>query len=215
MRSIPALLVPIIIVGGIATGLGTPTEASSLAVAFALLLAVGLYRNVSGRGVLELVGQSAVMAGMLVFIISLAAAFTEMLTLATIPQQLADALGSITGEAWLFLVIVVLALIVMGAVLEGLPAILVLAPILMPLADDYGIDQLHFGIVMLIALGIGAFAPPIGIGMYTACAVTDSKIEQVMKPMLPYLVTLVVGVLIVAFVPFLCLALPEALGLGR
>jgi tripartite ATP-independent transporter DctM subunit len=214
VRSVPAGLVPVIIVGGIVTGFGTPTEASSLAVVYALLLTF-LYRYSRPRDIVHLLREASLLAGMLLFIISTAATFSEAMTLATIPQRLGGALGDVTGEAWLFLLICVPVLILLGAVLEGLPAILVLAPILMPVAVGYGIDELQFGILLLTALGVGAFAPPIGIGMYTACAVTGTTMEQVFRPMLPYLITLFVGLLLVAFVPFFSTWLPGVFGLGN
>jgi tripartite ATP-independent transporter DctM subunit len=213
-KSAPAGLVPVIIVGGIVTGIGTPTEASTLAVVYGLLVALVLYRVARPRDVLRLVGDAAVLSGMLIFIICTAATFSEAMTLAQIPQRIGEAIGSIAPTAWLFMLITIPVLVILGSILEGLPALLVLTPILMPVAVGYGVDELQFGIVLLIALAIGAFAPPIGIGMYTACAVTGTTMDKVMRPMVPYLITLVLGLLLVAFVPAFSLLLPDALGFG-
>jgi TRAP-type C4-dicarboxylate transport system permease large subunit len=115
----------------------------------------------------------------------------------------------------LFILGSVVVLIVLGSLLEGLPALLILAPLLLPLAAQVGVSALHYGILLLIAMGIGAFAPPVGVGFYVACAVARTPLERSARAMLPYPVVLALGLLMVTLFPWFTLALPGALGLGR
>ena len=209
--ALPALAIPVIIVGGIVGGIATPTDSSSFAVVCALFLAL-LYHKVPMRNLVSLFGVSARLTGMLLFILCTATALTQALTLALIPQRVADGLQAIAHDKWSFLLISIAILIVMGAALEGLPAILIFGPLLLPVADAYGIDPLQYGIVLLLSLGIGSFAPPIGIGLYAACSVSKTSIESSIKPILPYLGILIVGVVVIAFVPWFSLFLPHRFG---
>lgn len=209
--ALPALSIPVIIVGGIVGGIATPTDSSSFAVVCALILAL-LYRKAPTWNLVRLLGDSARLTGMLLFILCTATALTQALTLALIPQRVAGGLQAIAHNKWSFLLISIAILIVMGAVLEGLPAILIFGPLLLPVAADYGIDPLQYGIVLLLSLGIGSFAPPIGIGLYAACSVSRTSIESSVKPILPYLGILIVGVVVIAFVPWFSLFLPHHFG---
>ena len=107
------------------------------------------------------------------------------------------------------------ALIVLGSLLEGLPAILILAPLLVPLAPQAGVDPLHYGIVLLVAMGIGAFLPPLGVGFYIACAVVRADVDRATRAMVPYFLVLVLGTVVVAFVPWFTLAVPHLLHLAK
>ena len=208
------LLMPTILFVGILFGIATPTEVSSFAVVYGLVLSVAVYRELGGRAFLRIVTECAQISGMILFILGAASSFSWVLTIAYLPQRLVDILQSVHGTQWLFLVGSSVLLIVIGSILEGLPALLILAPLLMPIAEQVGISQLHYGIVLLIAMGIGAFVPPVGVGFYVACAVCDTNIERTARVMLPFMVVLCVGLLIVAFVPWFTLVLPRALNLG-
>jgi tripartite ATP-independent transporter DctM subunit len=210
VRALPALVIPVLLVGGIVSGIATPTEVSSYAVVYGLVLAMFVYRKVDLRKLRQLLVDAAALTGMLLFIITTASAFSFGLSVALIPQRLTGVLGLLHGQTQVFIVFTVLALLVMGAVLEGLPAILIFAPLLVPLVPEFGINPLHFGIVLLIAMGIGSFAPPIGIGFYVACAISKTTVELATRPMLPYLAVLVVALLIVALFPDVTLVLPRA-----
>ena len=133
----------------------------------------------------------------------------------TLPQRLVEILTSVHESHWLFMLGSILLLIVVGSILEGLPALLILAPILMPIAVQVGISPLHYGIVLLIAMGIGLFMPPIGVGFYVSCAVCETTIEKSTRAMIPFLVVLFLGLLLVALVPWFTLFLPAIFGLGR
>jgi len=159
------------------------------------------------------VSDTAVKGGMILFITSTASSFAYTLTAAGIPTEIAELMIKMAGHtSWLFMLASLLILVVMGALLEGLPALLVFAPILMPLAPQFGVSPVQYGIVLLIAMGIGCFAPLIGVGMYISCSVTGTKVEAASRAMVPYAILLFVGLLLVAFVPWFSLVLPRMFG---
>lgn len=212
-RASPPLLMLVILFGGILWGIGTPTEVSSFAVVYGLALAVLGYHALNLRGFMELVVDAGAMAGMVLIIIAGASGFSWVLTIAQLPQEIVSSLTALHVGAPLFLILSIVFLIVMGAVLEGLPALLVLAPLLIPTAMQEGIDPLHYGVLLIIALGLGFFSPPVGAGLYVACAVGRASVEETTKSFLPYFCILLLGLLAIAFVPWFSLALPHAFGL--
>jgi TRAP-type C4-dicarboxylate transport system permease large subunit len=150
---------------------------------------------------------------MVLFILGAASSFAWSLTVANLPHRLVSILSGMHQSQWVFMLASIVLLIVTGLVLEGLPALLILAPILLPIASRVGINQLHYGIVLLIAMGIGAFMPPVGVGFYFACAVCETTIEKSSREMIPYIIVLCIGLLIVALVPWFTLFLPMQFGL--
>ena len=214
LRAVPALLVPVILVGGIVTGVATPTEVSTFAVIYGLLVAL-LYRMLSGRGLWELASEAAASSGMILFITAMASAFSWTLAIAQVPQAIAAALSALPGGGWVFLLGSAAAIVVMGALLEGLPALLIFGPLLVPVAAKVGVDPLQFGIVLIVAMGVGAFLPPIGIGAYVACSVAGADLTKMIRAAVPYLVALGVGIVLIALVPEISLWLPRQLALSH
>ena len=209
----PALLVPLMLVVGIATGFATPTEISSVAVMYGLVLSVVLYRELTWYKLWRSISDTGVKAGMILFITATASTFAYTLTSAGIPTRIAELMIEVAGRSsWIFMLASLLVLVVMGALLEGLPALLVFAPILMPLAPKFGVSPIQYGIVLLISMGLGCFAPIIGVGMYISCSVTGTKVEPASRAMMPYAVILFLGLLLVAFVPWFSLVLPRLFG---
>jgi tripartite ATP-independent transporter DctM subunit len=214
MAAVPALLVPALLVVGIISGTATPTEISAAAVVYALVLATFFYREMTWEKFWKTVSDTAVKSGMILFITSTASSFSWTLTAANIPQSIAKLMVSVAGHSdWLFMTATVIILIIMGALLEGLPALLVFAPILMPLAPIFGIPPLQYGIVLLLAMGLGCFFPIIGVGIYISCSVTNTKVEDTSRAMMPYVVVLFIGLLLVAFVPWFSLIVPQLMHL--
>jgi tripartite ATP-independent transporter DctM subunit len=215
IRSLPAMLpalsVPVLLVGGIVSGFATPTEVSAVAVVYALALAVLLYREVPLPKYRDIFRDAAAMSGLVLLLVSSAAAFAWSLALAQLPDQLVGILQQVGSRPEVFLLLSVLAMIILGAVLEGLPAIIIVAPVLVPMAVLLGINPLQYGVLLIICMGIGHFAPPIGIGLYVACPVMDASFGNASRKMLPYLGVLVVCAVIVAFVPGLSTWLPGVL----
>ncbi len=208
------LLMPVMLFAGILTGVATPTEVSSFAVVYGLFLAIVLYRELGLRSFTRTVVDSAALSGLVLFILAAASGFSFSLTIAYVPQRLVELLHGVNDSAPLFLVGSLVLLVVVGSLLEGLPALNVLAPLLLPIAGQIGLSELHYGILLIIAMGIGAFVPPAGVGFYVCCAVMQTDIEAASRVMVPYLAVLIVGLLIVTFVPWFTLSLPRAFGFG-
>jgi tripartite ATP-independent transporter DctM subunit len=208
------LLMPVILFAGILLGIGTPTEVSSFAVIYGIVLAGLIYRELGAREFLRCIIDCAAISGMILFILAAASSFSWVLTVAYLPQRLVEILTGVHESQWLFMLGSILLLIVVGSILEGLPALLILAPILMPIAGQVGISPLHYGIVLLIAMGIGLFMPPIGVGFYVSCAVCETTIEKSTRAMIPFLIVLFLGLMLVALVPWFTLFLPAIFHLG-
>jgi len=208
----PSLVVPVFLVGGIMAGVATPTEISSVAVVYALALSMLCYREMGPRSFWNTVVQTCTTSGMILFIISSAFAFSWSLSVVNLPDKIGAALLSIGGgSTWLFLLGTVMILIITGAVLEGLPALLIFGPMLMPIAVKLGIDPLQYGIILILSMGFGTFSPPIGIGVYVTCGMVETSMEEITRKLAPYLIVLFLGILVVTFVPWFSLAIPRAL----
>jgi tripartite ATP-independent transporter DctM subunit len=205
------LVMPVIMVIGIRFGFATPTEVSAVAVLYGLILAFVIYRAVDIKALFSIAVESCLLAGMVLFIIAAAFSFAWTLTAANLPANLAALLHSIGDNAIVFILGSILLLIVVGSLLEGLPALIILGPLLMPIASQYGIDIIHYSMIMILAMGVGIFIPPIGIGFYVSCSVSESRLEATSAAMVPYLIVLVLGVLVVAFVPSVTLVVPHLL----
>ncbi len=214
VRAFPALLVPVILVVGIVGGIATPTEVSSFAVMYAIVIALSVYQSLGVRGLLTAMGHAAVTSGMILFMVAAGGAFSWALTIGGLPDLITRFLNSLGGSAVVFMVMSMLTLIIMGSILEGLPSLLIFGPLLLPLAGSYGINALHFGIVLIIAMGIGTFIPPFGICYFVTCSVLESTVEEATSRFLPYLAIIFVGFIVIAAVPWFSLALPAALHLS-
>jgi tripartite ATP-independent transporter DctM subunit len=208
------LLMPVILFGGILFGMATPTEVSSFAVIYGLALAGLIYRELGFRAFVRGVIDCALVSGMILFIMGAAASFSWTLNIASLPQRLVEILSTINNSHLLFMVVSMLLLIAAGSILEGLPALVILGPILLPIASQVGVSQLHYGIVLVIAMGIGAFMPPVGVGFYVCCAIMGTSIERSTRAMIPYVIVLCLGLLVVALVPWFTLYLPLKFHLG-
>lgn len=199
---------------GFKSGFATATEISAFAVAYALVVGSVVFRELSFTSAAHSFVQGATRAGLVLFIVAAAQSLAFTLTLQQVPHAVGDfMLGlSKTSGTWLFILLAIGVLIVMGSVLEGAAALIIFGPLLLPVAAQLGIDPLHFGVVLVIAMGIGLFAPPLGLGLYGACLIGNVPIEQTVKPIMGYLGLLFLCLLVIAFVPWLSTALPRAFG---
>ena len=212
LNAILPLLMPGMLLAGILLGLATPTEIAALAVVYGLVLSMLVYRELTIAGFLRALESTATLTGVLMFIFAAASAFSWVLTIAYLPQRLVDLLAAGHASAAFFMLGSIALLIFVGVLLEGLPSLNVLAPLLLPIAVKLGFSGLHFAIVLIIAMGIGGFMPLAGVGFYVCCAVMRCDIEPASRAMLPYLAVVLAGLLIVAFVPWFALALPNHFG---
>jgi tripartite ATP-independent transporter DctM subunit len=212
LGAILPLLMPGTLLAGILLGVATPTEIAALAVVYGLMLASILYREMTLRGFVRIAVDTAALTGVLLFIFAAASSFSWTLTVAYLPQRLVSLLQSVGESQTIFMMCSIVLLILVGVLLEGLPSLNVLAPLLIPIAGKLGLSELHYALVLIIAMGIGGFMPFAGVGFYVCCAVMRCDIETASRAMLPYLIMLIAGLLIVAAVPWFTLALPHYFG---
>jgi TRAP-type C4-dicarboxylate transport system permease large subunit len=185
---------------------------AAFAVLYGLVLAVPLYREMNFSRFMRAVADTAALTGVLLFIFAAASGFSWTLTIASVPQRFVELLHSSGNSTAVFMVGSIVLLIVIGVLLEGLPSLNVLAPLLLPIAGKLGLSELHYALVLIIAMGVGGFMPLAGVGFYVCCAVMRADIEAASRAMMPYLGVVLIGLLIVAFVPWLTLFLPHYFG---
>lgn len=210
-----ALMMPLIIFGGILGGVFTATEAAVVATVYALVVGMFVYRQISIAKLPSILLNASVSTAMVMMLVGGATIFSWVLTTQQVPRQLAQTMLQVSGSPAVFLFVSVVVMVVLGAVLEGLPALIILAPVLFPVSAQFGVNPLHFGIVMIAAMGIGMFIPPIGVGMFIACSIARIRIEQAARPFMPYLAMLLLGLLVITYVPWFTLVLPDLLLGGR
>lgn len=199
---------------GFKSGFATATEISAFAVLYAIVVGAGVFRELSWRALVHSFIHAATRSGLVLFIVAAAQALAFVLTLQQVPHAVGDFMVALSHSSgtWLFLLFSIAILIVMGSVLEGAAALIIFGPLLVPVAVKLGVDPLHFGVVLVIAMGIGLFAPPLGLGLYGSCLIGKVPIEQTIKPILGYLGLLFLCLLVIAFVPAISTALPRAFG---
>jgi tripartite ATP-independent transporter DctM subunit len=206
-------LITIIFVG-FKSGFATATEISAFAALYALAVGGIAFRELGWRAAVQSMVLAATRSGLVLFIVAAAQSLAFVLTLQQVPHLLGDLLIGLsqTSGTWLFMLLSIAILIVMGSVLEGAAALIIFGPLLVPVAAKLGIEPLHFGVVLVIAMGIGLFAPPLGLGLYGACLIGNVPIEQTVKPIMGYLGLLFLCLLVIAFVPGITMWLPHAFG---
>jgi tripartite ATP-independent transporter DctM subunit len=199
---------------GFKSGFATATEISAFAAVYAIVIGSIVFRELSFKTAAHSFVQSATRSGLVLFIVAAAQSLAFILTLQQVPHTVGDIMLSLSGShgVWLFMLLSIVVLIVMGSVLEGAAALIIFGPLLLPVAVKLGIDPLHFGVVLVISMGLGLFAPPLGLGLYGACLIGNVPIEQTIKPIMGYLGLLLLCLLVIAFVPSISTTLPRAFG---
>ena len=212
LAAVLPILMPGMLLAGILMGVATPTEIAALAVVYGLVLSTLVYREMDWSRFLSTVTDTAALTGVLLFIFAASSGFSWTLTVAYLPQRLVLLLHAVGNSAEIFMVGSIALLIVVGVLLEGLPSLNVLAPLLLPIAAKIGLSGIHYALVLIVAMGIGGFMPLAGVGFYVCCAVMRCEVEAASRAMLPYLIVVLAGLLIIAFVPWFALALPHHFG---
>ena len=213
--SLVPLVVPIVIVLGFYFGVFTATEAGALVAAYAVGAALLYYRNVTLRQMVALIYESALLTAAVVFLLAVASVYQFLMGMLGVPAMLGSMLQPLHGTPWLFMLAVSMIVILFGMVLEGLPAAVVLVPVVFPIAKQIGIHPIHFNIVLTAAVGIGLFLPPIGVGLLMALRFANVSAGQHFKVYWPYLTALGVGLLLLIVFPEITLFLPRRAGLVR
>jgi C4-dicarboxylate transporter DctM subunit len=200
---------PAIIFGGILGGIMTPTEASVLAVLYAAAVGLFVYREITWSALPGLVMHAAMVTGAVGLLLGTAGVISWFLTVQQMPAAMIRLMTVVPGSSLVFLFLTAAVFIFFGAVIEGLPAVVILLPSLLPVAKGLGIDPIHYAIVIVAAVGIGLFLPPIGVGLFIACGIADLSVDRATRAMLPFILVLVVGLVIIVVVPQITLALPR------
>ncbi|MDR3523855.1 MAG: TRAP transporter large permease subunit [Acetobacteraceae bacterium] len=201
--ALPALLLPVVIRASVMSGVATATEVSTIGVAYSVAAGLLIYRQFPWRRLLPMLIETASLSGAILFIIGSATGMAWALTQSGFSRQLAQSMAAMPGGHLGFLAISIVVFIVLGSVLEGIPAIVLFGPLLFPVAQAVGVHEVHYAMVVILAMGIGLFAPPLGVGYYAACAIGRVHPDAGMKRIVPYLIALVVGLIVVALVPWI------------
>jgi tripartite ATP-independent transporter DctM subunit len=213
VQALIPLGLPAIIFGGILGGVVTPTEAAAVAVFYAGIVGLFVYREIKWSDLPRILIDSAVVTANVCFLLGVAAVVAWMLAVAQVPAQVLAAMQALSAGPVLFLILTALIFILLGAVLEGLPAVIILLPTFLPVVKQLNIDLVHFSIVVVAATGIGLFLPPIGVGLFISCGIAGITIDRVIRPMMPYILVLCVGLFFVILFPQITLVLPRLFGL--
>lgn len=199
----PALVLPFLIRSAVGGGVATATEVSTIAVLYALVIGHWIYGGLSVRQVYRMLVDSAALSGAILLILGTASAMAWAIAQSGVVHQMTGWLTTMPGGAGTYLAVTILIFLVLGCVLEGLPAILLLAPIMFPIAKKLGIHDIHYAMVVVTAMNIGLMLPPVGVGFYVACRIGEGSPDEVMGAMWPYLAALVAGLVVIAAVPWL------------
>lgn len=210
-----ALMAPLIIIGSIISGVATPVEAGVVACSYVLLLGIA-YRSLTLKGLYEAFVDTALLTSAVMMIIGVSTVMSWLIAFDQVPQTLAAAVLTLTDNKWIFLSLVLVFFLALGTILEPIPAMVILIPILIPLVDHFGVDRVHFGLIVVYGLLIGIVTPPVGVALFIVTRLSGVPFERVCIAVMPLLVPLVVALLVITFVPSVVLWVPNMiLGVGR
>ena len=201
--AIPGLILPIVIRTAVVEGVATPTEVSTIGIAYTVVVSILLYRPFPWRRLKAMLVDTAVLSGAILFIVGAATAMAWALTQSGFSAELSAAIVNLPGGPITFMAVSIVFFILLGSLLEGLPAVVLFAPLLFPAATAIGIHEIHYAIVVVLAMGVGLFIPPFGIGYWAACAIGQVHPDDGIKPLAPYLAALLFGLAIIAAVPWI------------
>jgi tripartite ATP-independent transporter DctM subunit len=205
--ALPAIALPFVIRAAVVGGVATATEVSTIGIVYSALAGLLIYRHFDWRRLYPMLTETAALSGAILLIIGAATGMAWALTQSGFSTSLAAFMTRLPGGAPMFLAVTIVAFIVLGSVLEGIPAIVLFGPLLFPIAKQVGVHEVHYAMVVILAMGIGLFAPPFGVGYYAACAISRIHPDEGIKPMLGYMLALLIGTIIIAAVPWISIGL--------
>ena len=212
IAALPPLFAPVIILGGILTGIFTATEAAVVAVLYTLFLVMVVYRSISMRTLYELLLATVRLTGVVVGLVGIASAIAYMFAFTQASDALVTWASAFTSHYFLFVTIIMILFWILGAVMDGLPALVILMPLFIPVAQSAGIDPIHFAIFALAIIGISLVTPPLGTACFVVSAIAKVEMRALFSPMTPFIIIMFVTILLLAYVPWISLVLPESLG---
>ena len=201
--ALPAVALPFVIRAAVVEGVATATEVSTLGIAYSFIVGIMIYRQMDWGRLYPMLVETAALSGAILLIIGTATGMAWSLTQSGFSNTLAMAMANLPGGVPMFLAVSIVAFVILGSVLEGIPAIVLFGPLLFPIARQVGVHEVHYAMVVVLAMGVGLFAPPFGVGYYAACAIGRVNPDEGMRPIIGYMLALLVGVIIVAAVPWI------------
>lgn len=212
LEAIPSLMLVFIIVGGIVFGIFTAIEASAIAVVYTLFLTLVIYKTITVKELPKVIIKTFVMTGVIMFLLATSSAMSVAMARTGIPLALSELFLGISDNPAIIILCITLFMLVVGAFMDIGPAILIFTPILLPIVTQLGMDPVHFGILMVYNLAIGTITPPVGSGLYVGASVGNVKVENVIRPLLPFYIVIIAVLLLITYVPSITLFLPKLLG---
>jgi len=203
-----ALLLPVIIFGGILGGVFTPTEAAVVAVIYAVIIGMLVYREISIRFLLRSFVRTGITSGIVMLLIGAANIFAWLMTVSGVPAAIAAGIQAIGGGKAVFLIMSIAVFLPLFALLDGLPGMLMIMPVFVPIAQQLGVDLIHYGILMTTVMGIALFLPPVGVGLYIVLGLSGATVGETSRYLLPYLATMTAIAVVIAFVPWIVYLAP-------
>lgn len=202
-----AILCPVIILGSIYGGIASPTEAAVISVFYALIISLFIYKSLKITDLYKILVDSVKTYTTIIFIIAAATGFARILTFMKVPTLITQGISSTVSSKIALLVLINVILLIVGMFMDTTPAILILTPILVPLVKQYGVDPIHFGIIMVVNLAIGFVTPPLGVNLFVASSISAVKIEDIIKKVLPFIVAFIIALILITFIPQISLIL--------
>lgn len=209
LKAIPSLLLIVVVIGGILSGIFTATEGSVVAVVYSLILSMFFYRSITFKELIIIFKESAEMTGIIVFLIGVSSIMSWVMAFTGVPNAIANALLNISDNKYIILLVINIILLIVGTFMDLTPAILIFTPIFLPICQNFGMDSVHFGIMLVFNLCIGNITPPVGNTLFIGVKVAKTKLEDVLKPILPFYAAIIVVLLLVTYIPALSLWLPS------
>ncbi|RYD05909.1 hypothetical protein N752_06605 [Desulforamulus aquiferis] len=204
-----ALMVPVIILGGIYGGLMTPTEAAAVSAFYGLIVGVFIYKEINLKNITQCFMDACSTSAIVIVLMAMATIFGNIMTIEQVPNKIASFILSITESKIFILLMINVLLLVVGTFMEALAAIVILTPILLPIVIQVGVDPIHFGVIMVVNLALGFITPPVGVNLFVASGVAKLKMENISKAALPLLFAMIVVLLLVTYIPEISMFLPS------
>lgn len=202
-------MLPVIVLGGIYSGVFTPTEAAAVSVVYALFVELAVYREFRLKDVPSVCKDAAILSSCLLFILACAMSLIWLLTAERVPNDVADFVTAHVTSGWMFLIIINIMFLIMGTVMENVSAMLILSPLFVETLNRFGIDYIHYGIIMVMVIEFGFLTPPFGLNLFVAMGLTDKSLMEVSRGVLPFLLLLLGCLMLVTFIPAISLFLPQ------
>jgi C4-dicarboxylate transporter DctM subunit len=209
VEALPAIMMPLLVLGGILTGIFTPTEAAAAGVFYSLVIGIFVYRELKLNQLWPILKETGIMSGGVMLIVANASLFSWIIAALGVPQKVADGIQYLTQNPYMVLFWINLFLLFLGCVMETLAAIIITVPVLLPLVKSLGIDPLHFGVVMVVNLSIGLATPPVGVNLFVASAIAKISLEKISKGVWLFLVALLVPLALITYIPQISLWIPR------